>query len=115
SGCSSLSEFTHGLHTSRNITLEGKCPIVLIDEFDSAFEGKSLGWLKYLLAPMQDGQFREGDLVYKVGRAILVFIGGTRRSFEEFAGQMRNSEFIDAKGPDFVSRLRGHVNVRGIN
>jgi hypothetical protein len=28
---------------------------------------------------------------------------------------MRNRDFIDAKGPDFVSRLRGHVNVRGVN
>lgn len=28
---------------------------------------------------------------------------------------MRNREFIEAKGPDFVSRLRGHLDVLGID
>jgi hypothetical protein len=115
SGFTDISGLTHGLHQSRDRALTGKVPLVLVDEFDSSFGGQSLGWLKYLLAPMQDGQFREGDLVYNVGSCILVFIGGTRRTFQEFAGQLRNQEFIEAKGPDFVSRLRGHVNVRGIN
>jgi hypothetical protein len=115
SGFTDLSGLMRALHQLRDVALSGKVPVVLVDEFDSAFERRTLGWLKYLLAPMQDGTFREGNSVYHLGRSILVFVGGTRRTFQEFAGQMRNQEFIDAKGPDFVSRLRGHVNVRGIN
>jgi hypothetical protein len=30
-------------------------------------------------------------------------------------GRSRNSEFCQAKGPDFLSRLRGVLNIRGIN
>lgn len=116
-----LAEFTdtHGLiralHRARDRTLGGKVPLVLLDEFDSNMEGRPLGWLKYLLAPMWDGNFRDGDFQYHTGQAILVFVGGTRRTFAEFSAQLRNRDFIDAKGPDFVSRLSGHVNVRGVN
>jgi hypothetical protein len=116
-----LAEFTEtrglvrALHRARDRALGGKVPLVLFDEFDSGLGGRPLGWLQYLLAPMWDGNFRDGDLQYNTGQAIFVFVGGTRRTFAEFSGQLRNRDFIDAKGPDFVSRLSGHVNVRGVN
>jgi hypothetical protein len=37
------------------------------------------------------------------------------RSFEELNGRLRNPSFVEAKGPDFISRLRAHLNIRGIN
>ncbi|GIM28003.1 hypothetical protein CPJCM30710_06690 [Clostridium polyendosporum] len=119
----SLSDLISAFHKVRDLSLEGKVPLVFFDEFDSAFEGK-LGWLKYLLAPMQDGVFREGDSIHPIGKAIFVFAGGTSSTFKEFCGEDINdeneqkqflSEFKGAKGPDFVSRLRGYVNILGPN
>lgn len=110
-------------HKVRDIVLDGKLPLVFFDEFDSAFEGK-LGWLKYFLAPMQDGVFREGDSIHPIGKAIFVFAGGTSTTFKEFRGEDiedKNEkkkfllEFKAAKGPDFISRLRGYVDILGPN
>ncbi len=89
-------------------------PIVFFDEFDSRLAGAPLGWLQWLLAPMQDGKLvREGKLI-ETKRAVFVFAGGTSDSFEEFP-DAHADYFRAAKGPDFISRLRGHVNVRGVN
>ena len=107
------------LHRVRDIALEGKVPLVFFDEFDSAFEGK-FGWLKYFLAPMQDGKFREGETMHPIGKSIFVFAGGICDSFKEFScelskNQEKETAFKDAKGPDFISRLRGYVNILGPN
>lgn len=119
----SLSDLMSAFHRVRDLSLLGKIPLVFFDEFDSAFEGK-LGWLKYFLAPMQDGLFREGDSVHPIGKAIFVFAGGTSRTYREFCGEDIGDEkeykhffreFQSAKGPDFVSRLRGYVNILGPN
>nr|WP_092074168.1 RyR domain-containing protein [Dendrosporobacter quercicolus]NSL47709.1 Ryanodine receptor Ryr [Dendrosporobacter quercicolus DSM 1736]SDM79967.1 RyR domain-containing protein [Dendrosporobacter quercicolus] len=116
-------ELINAFHKVRDISLEGKIPLVFFDEFDSAFEGK-LGWLKYFLAPMQDGVFRERDSLHPIGKAIFVFAGGTSSTFEEFCGgdisdeqeqKYFLQEFKGAKGPDFLSRLRGYVNILGPN
>lgn len=116
-------DLINAFHRVRDISLEGKIPLVFFDEFDSAFEGK-LGWLKYFLAPMQDGVFRERDSLHPIGKAIFVFAGGTSSTFKEFCGgdiadeqeQKRFLlEFKGAKGPDFLSRLRGYVNILGPN
>lgn len=118
-----LSDLITAFHKVRDLSLEGKVPLVFFDEFDSAFEGK-LGWLKYFLAPMQDGVFREGDSIHPIGKAIFVFAGGTSSTIKEFCGEdMKDeteykqfiSQFQSAKGPDFVSRLRGYVNTLGPN
>ena len=101
-------------HKVRDVAMGGKIPIVFFDEFDSEFNGK-LGWLKYFLAPMQDGKFREGETLHPIGRAIFVFAGGTCCTFTEFYKEEDDLEFKDAKGPDFVSRLRGYVNIKGPN
>jgi hypothetical protein len=67
---------------------------VFVDEFDSGFESKEYGWLKYLLAPMQDGMFMDGDEWFHLPRCILVFIGGQNRDFIEFEGRLRTESFI---------------------
>ena len=132
----SLQDLVAAFHQVRDVNLEGLTPIGFFDEFDSEFNGK-LGWLKYFLKPMLDGYFTEGDIDHPLGRAIFVFAGGTCSSFEEFSQMQRSGnissqrtplpksrmkeisenqkEFRMAKGPDFVSRLRGFVNIKGIN
>jgi hypothetical protein len=116
-------ELINAFHKVRDLCLEGKLPLVFFDEFDSAFEEK-LGWLKYFLAPMQDGVFREGDYLHSIGKAIFVFAGGTSSTLQEFCGEdiedelehkRFSLEFKSAKGPDFLSRLRGYVNILGPN
>ncbi|KLP05920.1 related to pathway-specific regulatory protein nit-4 [Fusarium fujikuroi] len=122
----------------RDMTISGDIPAVLFDEFDSALDKQALGWLKYLLAPMQDGKYLQSGSVRSLGRAIFVFIGGTSSTFEDFTGESINSKKDDesqsqtndaqslqkqkwaikdkgAKKPDFVSRLSAHINVAGPN
>jgi hypothetical protein len=113
-------DLTSAFHRVRDIALAGKIPLVFFDEFDSYFEGK-LGWLKYFLSPMQDGVFREGETLHPIGKAIFVFAGGIYSNFAAFSSEKTNvkddntDEFRNAKGPDFVSRLRGYVNILGPN
>ncbi|HEX2091794.1 MAG TPA: ATP-binding protein, partial [Longimicrobiaceae bacterium] len=118
----SLEELSNAFHQVQDRGLAAAAtagdppPLVFFDEFDTGFRAESLGWLKYFLAPMQDGTFRDAHSTFRVGRAIFVFAGGICDTFHEFYGKQRESkEFRDAKGPDFVSRLRGHLNIQGIN
>jgi hypothetical protein len=116
----SPADLISALHRVRDIALSGKIPLVFFDEFDSAFGGK-FGWLKYFLAPMQDGKFREGETMHPIGKSIFVFAGGICCSFAEFSCELKKNpgeeldEFRNAKGPDFISRLRGYVNILGPN
>ena len=116
----SPTDLISAFHRIRDIALIGKIPLVFFDEFDSDFGGK-FGWLKYFLAPMQDGKFREGETMHPIGKAIFVFAGGICSSFEEFSCASHKDQnqafetFKNAKGPDFVSRLRGYVNILGPN
>ena len=102
------------LHQVRDIGLSGKLPLVFWDEFDTSLAGTPLGWLRYFLAPMQDGKFQEGQISHPIGRAIFVFAGGTSSSMMEF-DRGTDEGFKSAKGPDFVSRLKGFINVLGPN
>lgn len=110
------------LHQVRDRILEGKIPVAFFDEFDS----QDFKWLKYLLAPMQDGRFQEGQINHPVGRCLFVFAGGTSATFEAFAARGGNpsgdwlperseTHFRLSKGPDFASRLDGILNVVGPN
>jgi hypothetical protein len=116
-----ISQFQHpdelldALHQVRDIGLSGKIPLVFWDEFDSSLDGKPLGWLRYFLAPMQDGSFQEGQITHPIGRAIFVFAGGTSHRMEEFGQGLDESEQRAAKLPDFISRLKGYLNVLGPN
>lgn len=136
----SYQELVSSLHRVRDIVLSGRIPFVFFDEFDAGFEGQTLGWLKYFLAPMQDGEFKDGESVYHIGRAVFVFAGGTRSCFDDFvmnrpplaadAAENNSSSsgspdydravygaaaFRQAKGPDFASRLRGFIDIMGPN
>ena len=110
----STGDLITAFHKIRDVALGGKLPIVFFDEFDSDFNGK-LGWLKYFLSPMNDGMFRDGETMHPIGRAIFVFAGGTCCTFSEFCKEEEDLEFKNVKGPDFVSRLRGYVNIKGPN
>lgn len=102
-------------HQVRDEALRGKTPFVFWDEFDS----KEYVWLQYLLAPMQDGEFREGQISHPIGKCVFVFAGGTSFTMENFGPTDNDSEkyqnFKMLKGPDFVSRLSGYLNVLGPN
>lgn len=110
----STDDLITAFHKIRDVALDGKLPIVFFDEFDSDFNG-NLGWLKYFLAPMNDGIFRDGEVMHPIGRAIFVFAGGTCSTFSEFCKEEDNFDFKNIKGPDFVSRLRGYINIKGPN
>ena len=108
-------ELASALHKVRNACLADGIPLVFFDEFDTALHGTPFYWLKYFLAPMQDGNFIVDGTHYILGKAVFVFAGGVNQSFSEMNGRSRNAEFCQAKGPDFLSRLRGVLNIRGIN
>ncbi|NGM37988.1 hypothetical protein G4G93_29475 [Methylobacterium sp. DB0501] len=102
-------------HRGRDRALEGVVPVVLWDEFDS----EHWKWLQYLIAPMQDGHFQDGQLTHSTGRAVWIFAGGTSWTFEHFKRNGKVPEtaktFKACKGPDFVSRLDGYFDVLGPN
>ena len=103
------------LHQVRDQALRGKLPLVFFDEFDAPLEKQPLGWLKYFLAPMQDGVFNDVHFTHQIGKAIFIFAGGTARTYREFEkrAETRQDEVRDAKLPDFLSRLRGYVDIFG--
>lgn len=109
----SPAQLIQSLHRVRDFAIRGKVPLVFFDEFDSSLPGAKLAWLKSFLAPMQDGVFSDGQFSHQIGRAIFVFAGGTAHKFAEFA--MTPGLDRGVKAPDFLSRLRGHVNVFGFN
>jgi len=114
---SQTGDLYRALHQVRDVALTGKVPLVFFDEFDAVLNGRPLGWLAHLLAPMQDGRFTEDLVSHWIGPAIFVFAGGTKHTFEDFVNREDDDEvrFRESKGPDFVSRLSGYVNVRGTN
>lgn len=96
-------------HMVQSTSLEGKIPLVFFDEFDCNLDNTNYGWLRYFLSPMHDGKFKQGNTIHPIGKAIFVFAGGTSDSFAKFSPDKK------VKGPDFKSRLRGFVNIVGIN
>jgi hypothetical protein len=135
----SPAHLTPVFHLIRDNHLEKKMPIVFFDEFDSPFAGTPLFWLKHFLAPMQDGKFLENGAYHPIGRAVFVFAGGVAERFEQFSeglplqssqsfGGFFGKEAVDvnlaidletakknAKLPDFLSRLRGFLDVPNID
>ncbi len=110
-------------HQVRDQALAGYTPVVFWDEFDSG----EYKWLQYLLAPMQDGTFQDGQLSHAIGKSVFVFAGGTSRDFAHFgppeqahsgedkAQREARHDFMMKKGPDFKSRLAGFFDVLGPN
>jgi hypothetical protein len=95
-----------------------RIPLVFFDEFDSDMNGNELGWLKYFLPYMEDWDCKPPS---EKGNPIFVFAGGTSHNYLDFTredssiSEQKRADFIMKKGPDFVSRLRGHINVLGPN
>ena len=108
-------ELIGAFHLIRDKVLQGIVPFVFWDEFDS----QGLAWLQYLLAPMQDGYFMENQVNHPLGKCVFIFAGGTSYTFEGFVPPARANSALQnfkvKKGPDFVSRLRGYLNVLGPN
>lgn len=91
--------------------------VFFFDEFDASLGETPLGWLRWFLAPMQDGKFSVSGAPIPVGKAIFFFAGGTAGSLAEFDRRARSdSEAYRArKVPDFISRLRSSIDIGGIN
>lgn len=137
-----LSQFTDpeeligAFHRVRDAVLKGVTPVAFWDEFDS----QQYKWLQYLLAPMQDGAFQQGEITHPIGKCIFVFAGGTAHTLDKFGvppptqptneeiaadsvgsrrrfdeAQTAYQRFVLLKGPDFISRLHGYLNVLGPN
>ncbi|WP_158754738.1 hypothetical protein [Streptomyces sp. NRRL F-2580] len=111
------SDLVGALHQVRDIALDGKVPLVLWDEFDSPLEGQPLGWLRYFLSPIQDGKFQQDEVTHLIGPCIFVFAGGTSENFEKFKQEVKrlDAEGRGSKGEDFLSRMRGNVDIPGVN
>jgi len=127
-----LASLHEAFHEVRDKSVQNQMPFVFWDEFDSPCNGVPLGWLKEFLAPMQDAKFVANGKGHPFGKCIFIFAGGTSATFSEFIrpidrdyqprkAQERNKlanardSFKAVKGPDFVSRLRGYVNIKGPN
>ncbi len=127
-------EICGALHRVRDKVLKGATPIVFWDEFDSG----SYKWLQFLLAPMEDGEFQDGQITHPLGNCIFAFAGATASTFAEFgpinpsklAEDVQESlekegklqalqdawkDFVLAKGPDFKSRVVAYLNLLGMN
>lgn len=110
---SSIEQLTEAFHKVQDLGLTGeKCPVIVFDEFDASIGGTKLGWLKYFLAPMQDGTFLGQTTTYHIRRAIFIFTGGTHPTFKSFASASDDNQ---AKLKDFTSRLKGYLDVQSIN
>ncbi len=92
-------------------------PMIFFDEFDTMRNGTPLGWLSWFLAPMQDGKMLAGGQEIKIGRAVFIFAGGTAEKLEEFSqrAKMDPEAYRARKVPDFISRLRGAIDIGGVN
>ncbi|MCA9053972.1 MAG: AAA family ATPase, partial [Planctomycetaceae bacterium] len=115
-------QLSEAFHLVRDVSLKGKLPLVFFDEFDSRLNRVQLGWLRYFLAPMQDGEFLDKGEIHPIGPAIFIFAGGTSSTYAEFARPLTLpsddpewKRFRTVKAPDFLSRLRGALDIPGLD
>ena len=111
----SVADLHKAFHEIRDVALSGDLALVFWDEFDTTLDRQPLGWLRHFLSPMAEGRFHDGAGFHPLGPAIHVFAGGTAESFEDFIGFRDERAERAAKKPDFISRLRGYVDVTGPN
>ncbi len=108
-------------HRVRDVSLSGKVPLVFWDEFDTTYGDKALGWLRYFISPMQDASFQEQQVTHPIGTSIFVFAGGTANSKDEFTkppapdDRKAVEEWKALKVPDFISRIKGFLDITGPN
>ena len=101
-------------HQIRNLVLQGLIPVVFWHEFDAS----KFKWLQYLLAPMQDGRFQQGEATHTIGKCILSSLA----VHHGLSTLWVNSRLLDeadqfrlAKQSDFKSRLDGGYDILGPN
>ncbi|MEU6234761.1 hypothetical protein [Kitasatospora sp. NPDC047058] len=111
----SAAELVGAMHEIRDVALDGKVPLVLWDEFDTPLNNAPLGWLRYFLAPIQDGKFQQGESSHLIGPSIFVFAGGTFPNYRSFRSKVDSGASPESKATDFASRLRGYMDIDGIN
>jgi len=111
----SYSDLIPTFHRIRDHSLKGELPLVFYDEFDSAIDKNELAWIKYFLQPMQDGCFRSDHYNHPFGKAIFVFAGGIYKKFDELNLDAQKPDKQKYKVMDFISRLRGYINIIGID
>ncbi|MDQ2683345.1 MAG: hypothetical protein M3Y37_07440, partial [Chloroflexota bacterium] len=107
------SDLVDAFQRIRDSGVRQRLPIVFWDEFDTPVGGRELGWLARFLAPMQDGTFLHDGAERPIGSAVFVFARGTHSTLASFVE--RAVTVPGAKATDFLSRLRGHVDVLGPN
>jgi hypothetical protein len=110
-----LDNLWEAFHRVRDVGLSGKVPLVFWDEFDTTFNGAELGWLRYFLAPMDDGAFTQGQFVHPIGPALFVFADSTKKNIDEFSKYVQKKDLKGSKAVDFASRLVGYIDVIGPN
>ena len=111
------SELVKAFHEARDRLLKGgRPPLVFWDEFDSPYKGE-LGWLRFFLSPMQDGEFFDNGAVHPVGARHLHLRRGDEALFQGFREQQAGTwqprprreearfhqpppHYIDVKGPN---------------
>ena len=114
-------EINSAIDLIRASVAKGKVPITFWDEFDCRYDGHEFGYLRYFLPSMQDGVTYVHGIPYYIGRAIFVFAGGVKSSWEgmeEMLSKATPQELQLAKTlkiPDFMSRLRVVLDIDGID
>jgi hypothetical protein len=112
---SEADELFEAFHQIRDLGLQGKLPLVFFDEFDSRYKGEDFGWLRFFLAPMEGGKFFQKGKAHIIGRAVFVFAGSIASTMEKFREKTSSEGAPSAKGSDFVSRVKGYIEVAGPN
>jgi len=113
----SQDQLHEAFHQVRDATIRGGIPLVFWDEFDAS----NYRWLREFLAPMQDAIFTAGSINHPFGKAIFLFAGGVHSTFQSFNDKTNDKDAKAAEAsktnkiPDFISRLRGYINIKGPN
>ncbi len=113
-------EINSAIDPIRASVAQGKIPIAFWDEFDCRYDQHEFGYLRYFLPAMQDGVTYVHGIPYHIGRAIFVFAGGVKASYEGMEDLLRYDDPREArmiqtlKIPDFMSRLRVVLDIDGI-
>ena len=113
-------EINSAIDPIRASVAQGKVPIAFWDEFDCRYDDNEFGYLRYFLPSMQDGVTYVHGIPYHIGRAIFVFAGGVKASWQGMEELLTPSDPKDLqlaktlKIPDFMSRLRVVLDIDGI-
>jgi hypothetical protein len=113
-------EINLSIEPIRASVAKGKVPIVFWDEFDCQYDNQAFGYLRYFLPSMQDGVTYVHGSPYNIGRAIFVFAGGVKSSWDEMVSLIHSEDHDQVrlaknqKVPDFMSRLRVVIDIDAI-